>query len=33
MGPDLDALEAWLKTGAGVPKLGRIKNLAPPTAP
>jgi 5'-nucleotidase len=30
MGPDLDALEAWLKTGARVPKLGRIKNLAPP---
>ncbi len=30
MGLDLDALEAWLKKGAKVPKLGRIKNLAPP---
>ena len=25
-GLDLDALEAWLKQGAAVPKLGRIEN-------
>jgi 5'-nucleotidase len=28
-GLDLDALEAWLKRGAGVPELGRIENLMP----
>jgi 5'-nucleotidase len=35
IGLDLDALEAWLKKGAEVPKLGRIKSLAlpPPAAP
>ena len=28
----LDAMEAWLKKGAPVPQLGRIKNLGPPPA-
>ena len=33
LGLDLDALEAWLAKGATVPKLGRVKNLAPPDKP
>jgi 5'-nucleotidase len=28
-GPDLDALEAWLKPGRAVPKLGRTRNVTP----
>ncbi|HEX4762335.1 MAG TPA: 5'-nucleotidase, partial [Sphingomicrobium sp.] len=28
-GLDLDALEAWLRQGAKVPELGRVKSLAP----
>lgn len=32
-GLDLDALEAWLKPGAKVPELGRVKNLAPEEPP
>ncbi|HZB69874.1 MAG TPA: 5'-nucleotidase C-terminal domain-containing protein, partial [Sphingomicrobium sp.] len=32
LGLDLDAMEAWLKKGAPVPKLGRVKNLGPPPA-
>ena len=30
LGLDLDAMEAWLKEGAPVPQVGRIKNLGPP---
>ena len=32
LGLDLDAMEAWLKKGAPVPQLGRVKNLGPPPA-
>ena len=32
LGLDLDALEAWLARGAAVPKLGRLKSLAPATS-
>jgi 5'-nucleotidase len=32
LGLDLDAMEAWLRKGAPVPQLGRIKNLGPPPA-
>ena len=28
-GLDLDALEAWLKPGRTVPKLGRTRNVTP----
>jgi 5'-nucleotidase len=33
VGIDLDATEAYLKTNPRVPRLGRIKNLAPPPPP
>ena len=33
LGIDLDATEAYLKTGAKLPVLGRIRNLNPPPAP
>jgi len=33
LGVDLDATEAYLKTNPKAPKLGRIKNLAPPPPP
>jgi len=30
LGVDVDATEAYLKTNPAAPKLGRMKNLAPP---
>jgi 5'-nucleotidase len=33
LGVDLDATEAFLKTNPAAPKLGRMKNLAPPPPP